>query len=289
LNTGNVWVYKQQGGYPYNQCYTYIRYAITGTIQINGKTYYQLVRTVKYDQSICQLMVPSNYNRLYYSMRVRLDTVNGNIYTSENCGGTPNVLCDSLASRKNDSSSACYGIEIKRETCTDTGTVSIFGLNKKFKSFGVPHASGSENLSYAEGIGLYYTYWGESSFWWSENLKGCVINGMVYGDTGMVLGINKISSKVPENFSLFQNYPNPFNPVTKIQFAISSVRQRHAFDVQLIIYDILGREVAVLVNEQLLPGTYEVEWDGTNYTSGVYYYTLSFETFTQTKRMVLIK
>jgi hypothetical protein len=105
-------------------------------------------------------------------------------------------------------------------------------------------------------------------------------------------GIKKISNEISNSYSLSQNYPNPFNPTTKIRFQIPLNKgggfSRGLF-TRLTIYDLLGREVAILVNEQLKPGTYEVEWDGTNYPSGVYFYKLTTESFNQTKRMVLIK
>lgn len=107
--------------------------------------------------------------------------------------------------------------------------------------------------------------------------------------TGGVLGIKPISGIVPESYMLYQNYPNPFNPNTKIKFDIPSAGQRHAFDVRIIIYDILGREIATLVNETLQPGTYEVEWDGSNYTSGIYFYKLISDDYIQSRRMVLLK
>jgi photosystem II stability/assembly factor-like uncharacterized protein len=116
---------------------------------------------------------------------------------------------------------------------------------------------------------------------------------------GGLIGFHGTSTEIPISFELHQNYPNPFNPSTKIRFDIpvsplsslpASVWERGAGGfVTLIIYDILGREVATLVNEQLKLGTYEVEWDGTSYPSGVYFYKLTTETFNQTKRMVLIK
>ncbi len=102
--------------------------------------------------------------------------------------------------------------------------------------------------------------------------------------TGNPVGIIPISTEIPNQFSLSQNYPNPFNPTTVIRFQVSSYRF-----VKLNVYDILGREVATLVNEKLQPGTYEVVWDAGNFASGVYYYTLTTEYFNQTKRMVLIK
>jgi hypothetical protein len=102
-------------------------------------------------------------------------------------------------------------------------------------------------------------------------------------------GIKTISNEIPDEIRLYQNYPNPFNPVTKIRFAIPSVGQMHAFELRLIIYDILGKEVQTLVNENLSPGTYEVNFDGSNLPSGVYIYRLTAGNYTETKKMVLIK
>jgi hypothetical protein len=125
-------------------------------------------------------------------------------------------------------------------------------------------------------------------------------NTNVYKIWGKVVGINIISTEIPKTFLLYQNYPNPFNPSTKIKFDIpqSPLYPEHSGGVggfiSLKVYDILGNEVSTLVNEQLKPGTYEVEWpapsgDGSNFSSGVYYYTLTTNSFKETKRMVLIK
>jgi len=103
------------------------------------------------------------------------------------------------------------------------------------------------------------------------------------------IGIEPISTEIPQTYELFQNYPNPFNPATKIRFNIPLVGQRHAFDTKLKIYDALGREIDILVNEELNPGTYEIDWNAANYPSGVYFYSLTAGTFTQTKKMVVIK
>lgn len=100
----------------------------------------------------------------------------------------------------------------------------------------------------------------------------------------ILIGIQNQEGEIPAKFSLYQNYPNPFNPVTNIKIGVPT-----ASEVKLIIYDNLGREVTTLVNKQLQPGTYEVEWDGTNYPSGVYYYTLAAGDYSETKKMVLIK
>jgi hypothetical protein len=90
-------------------------------------------------------------------------------------------------------------------------------------------------------------------------------------------------------FSLSQNYPNPFNPSTKIKFDIPADGKGQTADVKIIVYDITGKQVSVLVNQKFKPGSYEVEWDGINFTSGIYFYKLQTADYTETKKMVLIK
>ena len=111
-------------------------------------------------------------------------------------------------------------------------------------------------------------------------------NGLIAKTTngGGTIGIQTISTQVPKQFSLSQNYPNPFNPSTNITFDITTKG-----NVKLSIYDMLGREVATLVNQQLLPGNYKADWDGSNYTSGIYFYKLEANSIQLTKKMVLLK
>ena len=106
--------------------------------------------------------------------------------------------------------------------------------------------------------------------------------------------------RAPATFSLEQNYPNPFNPSTKIKFTIPSVEttQRVVFTT-LKIYDVLGNEIATLVNEEKPAGEYEVEFsakggsasggNATNLPSGIYFYQLKAGSFIQTKKMILMK
>lgn len=104
-----------------------------------------------------------------------------------------------------------------------------------------------------------------------------------------LVGVHNISSGIPNSFMLSQNYPNPFNPETKIRFDIPENSNMHPSNVSLIIYDVLGREVSALVNEQLKPGKYEVKWNASVNPSGVYYYMLKSGDFTETKKMTLVK
>ncbi len=99
-----------------------------------------------------------------------------------------------------------------------------------------------------------------------------------------VVGIKEVAGVVPETFGLTQNYPNPFNPVTKFEFQIA----QEEF-VSLKVYDMLGREIATLVNQQLQPATYQAIWDASNMPSGMYVYRLTAGEFVQTRKMLLTK
>lgn len=110
--------------------------------------------------------------------------------------------------------------------------------------------------------------------------------------TGNILASNE---SVPNSYKLYQNFPNPFNPTTRIKFSIPSGRNQN-FDVRIRIYDILGKEVAKPVNGKYSTGEYIVDFDGTNLTSGVYFYRLDISDpqkssliFKDIKRMLLIK
>jgi len=92
------------------------------------------------------------------------------------------------------------------------------------------------------------------------------------------------STDLPTHFIFSQNYPNPFNPATTISFGLPS----RSF-VSLKVYDILGREVSALLSEELQPGTYSRQFDGTGLTSGVYFYRLQAGSFIETKKLVLVR
>ncbi|MFZ1322393.1 MAG: T9SS type A sorting domain-containing protein [Ignavibacteria bacterium] len=98
------------------------------------------------------------------------------------------------------------------------------------------------------------------------------------------VGILPTSNIVPDKFELHQNYPNPFNPITNIKFDI-----KQSSDVRLNIYDALGRKISKLINEKLQSGTYNAVFDGSNFSSGVYFYKLETEGFVETRRMILLK
>lgn len=99
-----------------------------------------------------------------------------------------------------------------------------------------------------------------------------------------IIGIEMINSIMPKSYSLSQNYPNPFNPVTQIEFDIT----KQTF-TKLTVYNSIGIEVSVLVNKELKTGKYRVDFDGSNLSSGVYFYRLETEDFSNTKKMIILR
>lgn len=106
--------------------------------------------------------------------------------------------------------------------------------------------------------------------------------------TGNTIGINPISNEIPKHFLLEQNYPNPFNPSTKIRFSIPA-QNHNKENVKLVIFDVLGRKVKEVLNEVVIPGLYEIDLDMSEYASGIYYYQLTTGSFSDTKKMMIVK
>jgi hypothetical protein len=112
---------------------------------------------------------------------------------------------------------------------------------------------------------------------------GTTGNGTFIFD-GLTIGIQPVSSEIPASYNLGQNYPNPFNPVTAINFAISKPGL-----VTLKVFDLLGKEVSTLVDEDLKAGNYKIDFNASGFSSGIYFYSLQSGDFIETKKLVLIK
>jgi len=104
-----------------------------------------------------------------------------------------------------------------------------------------------------------------------------------------VVSVDESMDLQPDKFELYQNYPNPFNPTTKIKYIIPVVETGHAPSVQLKVYDVLGNEILIIVNEQKTTGSYQIEFNAANLPSGIYFYQLIAENFSDTKKMVLLR
>ncbi len=265
LAVGNVWSYHHiNWAMMGNFCivmqsqYDYVRRVVSDTLMPNGKRYF------KFNDGDLERIDSSNMNVHSYYM-----------------GGER--IIDSLLAKKNNYFRSYRSGTLAIHQVNDTTPVIFEGISRRGKQI-LGNGLVGHLYTLVSGLGLCYEKYCEFGGS-TETLNGCIINGIQYGQ---ILGIEKSEWKIPFEFSLSQNYPNPFNPVTKIKFSIPPSRGARGV-ITLIIYDILSREVVTLVNEQLQPGTYEVEWDGSNYSSGIYYYNLFTTEFVETKKMVLIK
>lgn len=206
----------------------------------------------------------TNDNKFYLGM-------NGGVYLSSNLGNNWLPINNGLPSSKNVTSlffngdtiyaslkpGGIYRATIQNQTW--------FPYNDGLTNLSVNSLNGSNNYLYAGA-----TYGG--FFRRQANIINSVEN--IYG--------------VINDYKLYQNYPNPFNPTTKIRFNIPRWRGVGGWTT-LRVYDVQGREVQTLVNESLKSGTYEVTFDGTTLNSGVYFYKLVTDGFTETKKMLIIK
>ena len=133
-----------------------------------------------------------------------------------------------------------------------------------------------------------------------EQIKNAGTSGEIYFDDILYDVITEIKNEninLPENFVLRQNYPNPFNPITTIEYSVPIINKYessnevnpNSTNVQLFIYDILGRKVETLIKQKQKPGNYKLTWDAANYSSGVYYYKLQIGDLISIKKMILMK
>ncbi len=147
-----------------------------------------------------------------------------------------------------------------------------------------PHNSNNWELDYTAPNGNYTYVSIERNGYFSGAVFALRDNGGISRTYFLSLGINTISTNIPQTFNLEQNYPNPFNPVTKIRFEIPA-----AGYVNLSIFDVMGQKIETLVNGKMIPGVFEAEFNASDMPSGVYYYQIKAGNFSQTKKMILVR
>ena len=217
------------------------------------------------------------------------------LYPNSNCSFNPSeVLFDSLKSRVNDTTFICSGGSFLKKILLDTVITQVFGFQKSSRNFREANQlEYAASCRFTKDFGVtYFDEYGMSSS--SQNwIRGCILNGVLFGDTNYYLvSLHQISSEIPKGFRLSQNYPNPFNPTTKIKFSIPLLRgvsEGRGVLTSLLVYDILGRVVRMVVSENLKAGIYEVEFNTIELPSGVYFYKLTAGGFVDTKKMILLK
>jgi len=278
LKVGNKFIFNydgvfQTGTFGFYENYDYACYITKDTIMNNHKYY----RVQNYSNSSSS------------SYWFRIDSLTGSLYHFDSTNSCPfyfkENLIDSLLMPLYGTSNYCNTISVTsvqnvvkwNKQCVEkqfyrAAPISSYNYIRKYNSFFGP-------VYRKTYISMGYYAYSSSTY----TLKGCMIDSVVYGDTEVV-SINKITNLIPEAYSLSQNYPNPFNSTSNLKFEIANLG-----NVKIVVYDIMGREVETLVNDMLQPGTYETTFDGSMLNSGVYFYRLVTDGFTETKRMLLIK
>ena len=127
------------------------------------------------------------------------------------------------------------------------------------------------------------------------------LHGFAVGEEGAILKYNPpivydvkvIAQTTPNGYQLYQNFPNPFNPTTKIKFSIPANEIGEPLNVKMVVYDLLGNEVATILDNELLSGSYEIDFgamiDNRQLISGIYFYQLGTDGYVQTKKMILMR
>ena len=286
LAVGNKWVFHHSTvTYDPNPNYSYqidVKEVLGDTIAPNGKYYYKVNDETIWESAVLE----------------RIDTTDGKVYRYYEDPTLPDdeyVAYDLLAEVGDTVSSYRMGFNtVMFTTMYAQGIFEKWGITKPQKKF-LEYTLHPPIFSLTQNVGLDSIY---SYFDFGETyitIKGCIIDGVVYGDT-ITVGVENEQKLNPTSFKLEQNYPNPFNPSTKIKFTIPSVVASGAKQSQLVtlkVYDILGNEIATLVNEEKPAGEYEVEFNPASSikhpASGIYFYQLKAGSYIQTKKMVYLK
>jgi photosystem II stability/assembly factor-like uncharacterized protein len=194
---------------------------------------------------------------------------NGGLYISTNNGSLWNQILNGISNTENISSFSVNNLNHIFASSTSNGVYRSIDNGNSWISINDGLSSLSVSSLYLNG---------------SQYLFSGCSSGYVYKTTSSTIGIKNISSDIPDKYLLSQNYPNPFNPTTNIKFDLS----KNSF-VKLKIFDILGKEVETLVDKKLDAGSYSVDWNASQYPSGIYFYRLQTDDYNETIRMALIK
>jgi parallel beta-helix repeat protein len=175
-----------------------------------------------------------------------------------------------------------YGFLIQRKSAHDTGFVDLEGSFIAGKGTTLEEQGYSYIDSTVAAVGLY-----------SYRLKQVDLDGTIHFTQSVIVQVTMTDAAEtgPNVYQLFQNSPNPFNPTTSIEYAVGVISRQSpvAHHVRIVAYDLLGREVKVLVDEKKEPGRYELRWDASGFASGVYICRMTAGEFFQSRTMMLLK
>ncbi len=178
---------------------------------------------------------------------------------------------------------------LNKDTLFGVGGFMSFGSNG-YRGILYRTTNGGSNWSYQiPDTSIHITSYGFIQFvnkrigWAYHVLQGGIhtTNG---GDTTWLTNVKQISSEIPKDFKLYQNYPNPFNPLTQINYELQITNY-----VTIKVYDLNGKEITTLHSGKQAAGSYSVEFNASNFSTGIYFYSIQTESFKETKKMILLK
>jgi hypothetical protein len=276
LQIGNIWQYESSA-MPPNNLYPYHYYTVTvkgDTTLQNGKTYRSIY---------------CSDNREIHPRYQRIDSTTSQVFAFDTSNGGSEYEIDSLLAQPHSAFAGCRVRSIGATIMTSIDSVSYFSLKLPCRNYAtLAGLDGLRDIRYTltQGIGItsivdeVYDDPMDASVGLSDRLVYAKINGKEYGTFLSVRG-NKTE---PNIFILHQNYPNPFNPSTIIEYSLS--RRDH---VLLKVFDDLGRQVDVLVDEWQEAGVHQCRFVGNSLPSGVYFYRLEAGSLSETRKLMLLR
>ena len=282
MEIGNKWAFNETITFidpPYIQLRVWSQEILEDTLMPNGQNY----RVIK--------KVYSDNNPISAYSFERIDSSQNKIFNYYPDSDTTNyeILILDLSIELFDTfyNPYCFAV------FGDIGTINKFGQMYNYRSYFWECGLIYSEYTFLENLGLYHYSYYVDFVQSSSYLRGCLINGVLYGDT-TVVSVKDKPTLTPNTFRLEQNYPNPFNPSTKIKFTIpasslNTFSKGEETFVTLKVYDILGNEITTLVNEEKPAGEYEVKFTASDLSSGTYFYLLKAGDNIQSKKMILLK
>jgi hypothetical protein len=276
LQIGNIWQF-QSFAMPPNNLYPYHYYTVTvkgDTTLQNGKTYRNIY---------------CSDNREIHPRYQRIDSTTCQVFAFDTSNGGSEYEIDSLLAQPHSAFAGCRVRSLGATIMTSIDSMSYFSLKLPCRNYGTfAGLDGLRDIRYtlAQGIGITSIVDevcddpDERWFGVTDDLVYANINGKEYGTLLAVRG----NETEPNTFILRQNYPNPFNPSTIIEYSLS--RREH---VLLKVFDDLGRQVEVLVDEWQEPGAHQCKFVGSNLPSGAYYYRLEAGSVSDTRKLMFLK
>ena len=264
LHVGDVWQYWYHYDIAYSTKFesTYVFAKVVGdTLMPNGKWY--------------KTLVAPEINQ-YQTLYQRVDSSSATVYSYVDYPAPSEQPSDSLRLNPDDPSHWEF-------PCVEIDTTRVLGVQTIIKRFSAPPYM--NNVSYAKGFGIVQSYHYEDNPEYPiyDDYTYDLVYARILGkEFGTLAGIQQAIPDLPTRFLLCQNFPNPFNPSTTITFSL--VDRGH---VELRIYDVLGNQVARLVEGDFPPGSYVTKWNAEHFASGVYFCRLVTTKYTKTIKLLL--